>query len=71
MGKVVVSFKPDDENENLAVASAFVDQAIRTKRTIEVDGEKRGEIFYSRFLKIGRWGFDFPGYRMPFERGSE
>jgi len=68
---LVVSFTPDDENENLAIASAFVDQSIRTRTPVEVDGEYKAGIFYSKFLKIGVWGFGFPGYKMPFEGRSE
>jgi len=70
LSEVVMSFRSDDENENLAIASAFVDQSIRTKNLVEIDGDYKDGIFYSRFLKIGRWGFDFPGYKMPFERNE-
>jgi hypothetical protein len=68
LSKVLLSFKPDNENETLGIASAFIDQSIRNKSSVEVHGNYKEGIFYSQFLKIGDWGFEFPGYKMPFER---
>ncbi len=68
---ITLSFVSDDENENLGLAAAFIDQSIRNKSEIEIHGTYKEGILYGQFLRIGRMGFEFPGYKMPFERRSE
>lgn len=66
--ETLFSFKPDSENEELGIAAAFIDQAIRNKSAIEIQGEYKEGVLNGQFLKVGKTGFQFPGYEMPAER---
>ncbi len=66
-----ISFFPDDENESLGIAAAFIDQAIREKSKVEVHGEYKENTLYGRYLKVSNFGFDLPGYKFAFERWLE
>lgn len=66
-----INFFPDDENENLGLAAAFIDQAIREKSEVEVHGEYKDNILYGRYLRVSNFGFDLPGYKFVFERWEE
>lgn len=68
---VVFSYTPDNENEMLGVAAAFIDQSIREGSNIEVHGNYQDNEFHVQFLKINGVGFGFPGYQFAFERQDE
>ncbi len=53
------------DNENLGVAAAFVDKAIRESAPIEVHGRYVGGLLEVDFLKVGRFGFTFSDYQFP------
>ena len=61
----------DDENENLGIAASFVDQSIKEKTTIRIQGYYKEGIFLGSFLKIENIGFEFPGYLFPYETRDE
>lgn len=56
----------DPSNEELGLAAAFIDQAIRQKSKIEVHGTYLEDALEIDFIRIGKRGFSFFDYKFPF-----
>jgi len=55
----------DPANEELGLAAAFIDQAIRQKSKIEVRGNYLEDALEIDFIRVGRRGFSFTEYKFP------
>lgn len=55
----------DSSNEELGLAAAFIDDAIRKKSKIEVHGNYLEDVLEIDFIKIGKRGFSFFDYKFP------
>ncbi|MFA5174539.1 MAG: hypothetical protein WC438_05140 [Candidatus Pacearchaeota archaeon] len=53
------------DSENLGIAAAMIDQAIRNKESIEVHGKYSDNILTVEYLKVGNFGFQFDEYTLP------
>ena len=53
------------DNENLGLAAAFLDQAIRNKNNIEVHGKYSDNILNTNYLKIENFGFQLEDHKFP------
>lgn len=53
------------DNEDLAIAAAFLDQAIRNKSKVTVHGKYVSDVLLVEHLKIENFGFSFSDYKFP------
>ena len=53
------------DNENLGIAAALVDAAIRKGDSIQVHGKYVDYILETDFIRVGNIGFRFEGYQFP------
>ena len=55
----------DPSNEELGLAAAFIDQAIRQKSKVEAHGDYLDDVLEVDFIRVGKRGFSFIEYKFP------
>lgn len=59
------------DNENLAIAAAFLDQAIRSQSKVVVHGRYADNFVLIEHLKVENFGFSFRDYKLPLTENDE